>query len=154
MQLTLFSDYSLRLLLYLANHPERVVPLSEVSRAYGISKNHLVKVVQLLLDHGLVESARGRGGGVRLGRPPANINLGAVVRLTEPDFNLVECFERKTNTCVIEPACALKRVLREAREGFLAALDAQTLADIVPKGPQLIKLWDRQLRATEGERVA
>lgn len=147
MRLTLFSDYSLRLLLYLACHSDRVVPLSEVSRAYGISKNHLVKVQQVLLDHGLVASVRGRGGGLRLARPATAIKLGAVVRLTEPDFDLVECFDRKTNTCPIEPACQLKRVLREARTGFLDALDAHTLADLAPQEAQLLRLWVRKLDA-------
>jgi Rrf2 family nitric oxide-sensitive transcriptional repressor len=147
MRLTLFSDYSLRLLVYLTCHSDRVVPLSEVSRAYGISKNHLVKVQQLLLDHGLVASTRGRGGGLRLARPATAIKVGAVVRLTEPDFDLVECFDRKTNTCPIEPACQLKRVLREARSAFLDSLDAYTLADLTPRGGQLVRLWARKLDA-------
>jgi Rrf2 family nitric oxide-sensitive transcriptional repressor len=141
--LTLFSDYSLRLLLYLASCPERVVPLREVSDAYGISQNHLVKVVQLLVDHGFVESARGRGGGVRLARPADAINVGEIVRLTEPDFDLVECFDLRTNTCPIEPACGLKRALRQAQKAFVESLDAHTLADFKPRAPVLTKLWRR-----------
>ena len=105
MQLTRFSDYSLRLLLYLAAHPERLVSIDEVSRAYGVSHHHLVKIVQLLVDRKLVASTRGRGGGLRLKRAPAEINVGALIRLTEPHFDLVECFNRTTNTCPIEPAC-------------------------------------------------
>src|SRR3954451_7150861 len=98
MQLTRFSDYSLRLLLYLAANPDRLVSIDEVSRAYGVSHHHLVKIVQLLVDRKLVASTRGRGGGLRLNREPAAINVGALVRITEPHFDLVECFDVKTNT--------------------------------------------------------
>ena len=143
MQLTQFSDYSLRLLLYLAAHPDRLVPIDEVSRAYGVSHHHLVKIVQLLVDRQLVASTRGRGGGLRLNRAPAEINVGALVRLTEPHFDLVECFDRTTNTCPIEPACGLKQVLRDARRAFLDVLDERTLADFLPRAPELIRLWQR-----------
>ena len=143
MQLTQFSDYSLRLLLYLAAHPDRLVPIEEISRAYGVSHHHLVKIVQLLVDRQLIASTRGRGGGLRLNRPPAEINVGALVRLTEPHFDLVECFDRTTNTCPIEPACGLKQVLRDARRAFLDVLDGRTLADFLPRAPELIRLWQR-----------
>jgi len=142
-QLTQFSDYSLRLLLYLAAHPDRLVPIDEVSRAYGVSHHHLVKIVQLLVDRQLVASTRGRGGGLRLNRQPADINVGALVRITEPHFDLVECFDRTTNTCPIEPACGLKQVLRDARRAFLDVLDGRTLADFLPRAPELIRLWQR-----------
>jgi Rrf2 family nitric oxide-sensitive transcriptional repressor len=140
-QLTRFSDYSLRVLLYLAAHDDRLVPVDEVSQAYGVSKHHLVKVVQALVDGGLVASTRGRGGGLQLKRRPADINVGALVRATEPHMNLVECFDRSSNTCPIEPACGLKHVLRDARRAFLEVLDRSTLADFVPRAPQLIRLW-------------
>ncbi len=143
MQLTRFSDYSLRLLLYLAAHPDRLVPIDEVSRAYGVSHHHLVKIVQLLVDRQLVASTRGRGGGLRLNRQPAEINVGALVRITEPHFDLVECFDRTTNTCPIEPACGLKQVLRDARRAFLDVLDGRTLADFLPRAPGLIRLWQQ-----------
>ena len=143
MQLTQFSDYSLRLLLYLAAHPDRLVPIDEVSRAYGVSHHHLVKIVQLLVDRQLVASTRGRGGGLRLNRQPADINVGALVRITEPHFDLVECFDRTTNTCPIEPACGLKQVLRDARRAFLDVLDGRTLADFLPRAPELIRLWQQ-----------
>jgi len=147
MQLTRFSDYSLRLLLYLAAHPDRLVSIDEVSRAYGVSHHHLVKVVQRLVDERFVASTRGRGGGLRLNRRPADINVGALVRATEPHFDLVECFDRNTNTCPIEPACGLKRVLRDAQRAFLDVLDGSTLADFQPRAPELIRLWkpSRQL---------
>lgn len=150
MQLTLFSDYSLRILLYLTMHPGRRVPLPEISAAYGISQNHLVKVVQLLIEQGWVESVRGRGGGLSLAREPAEINVATVVRLTEPHMNLVECFDPEINTCPIDPACGLKNVLKRAREAFMQELEKYTLAEFAPRGPALIKLWRRQLTAAEG----
>ncbi len=141
MQLTRFSDYSLRVLLYLAAHQDRLVSVDEVSRAYGISRHHVVKVVQRLVDRRLVLSARGRGGGLRLNRPPHEINVGALVRATEPHLNLVECFDRDANTCPIDRACGLKRVLQDAQRAFLDVLDRSTLADFTPRAPQLIRLW-------------
>ena len=93
MHLTQFSDYSLRLAIYLACHPEQVVSVDEVSRAFGISRHHLVKVVQTLTDLGVVEAQRGRGGGMRLAMRPSEINVGWLIRRTEPHFNLVECFD-------------------------------------------------------------
>jgi Rrf2 family nitric oxide-sensitive transcriptional repressor len=149
MQLTLFSDYALRLVLYLAVHRERVVPIDEVSRAFGISKNHLAKVVSLLLDLNVVESVRGRSGGLRLARSPSEITVGWLVRRTEPNLNLVECFEPRTNTCPIASVCVLKGVLREARESFLAALDRSTIADLAApdKHPALVRVWNRALAA-------
>ena len=146
MQLTLFSDYSLRVLLYLTAHGDRRVTLAEISTAYGISQHHLVKVVQRLVEQGLVESTRGRGGGLRLARLPADINVGHVVRATEPHLNLVECFDAKTNTCPIDRACGLKHVLLRAQGAFLNELDQHTLADFLPRAPALIKLWRRQLQ--------
>jgi len=146
-QLTRFSDYSLRVLLYLATHQDRLVSIQEVSRAYGVSHHHLVKVVQRLLEKELIASTRGRGGGLRLNRPPAAINIGALVRATEPHFDLVECFDRATNTCPIDSACGLKGVLRNAQAAFLKVLDDRTLADFLPRAPELIRLWARPRRS-------
>ena len=143
MQLTRFSDYSLRVLLYLAAHPGRLVPIQEVSRAYGVSHHHLVKVVQRLVAEDLIASTRGRGGGLTLKRAPRDINVGMLVRATESHFDLVECFDRSTNTCPIEPACGLKRVLVNAQRAFLGVLDDCTLADFLPRAPELIRLWTR-----------
>ncbi len=143
MQLTRFSDYSLRLLLYLAAHQDRLVSVEEVSRAYGVSRHHLVKVVQRLVEEDLVSSTRGRGGGLRLKRRPADINVGTLMRATEPHFELVECFDRKANTCPIEPACGLKGVLSRAQRAFFSVLDDCTLADFSPRAPELIRLWKR-----------
>jgi len=146
-QLTRFSDYSLRVLLYLATHQDRLVSIREVSRAYGVSHHHLVKVVQRLVEKDLIASTRGRGGGLRLNRPPAAINIGALVRATEPHFDLVECFDRKANTCPIDSACGLKGVLRNAQTAFLKVLDDRTLADFLPRAPELIRLWKQPPRS-------
>ncbi|RYZ03979.1 MAG: Rrf2 family transcriptional regulator [Myxococcales bacterium] len=149
MQLTLFSDYSLRILLYLTMHRDRRVALPEISAAYGISQNHLVKVVQRLIEEGWVESVRGRGGGLSLAQDPADINVASVVRTTEPHLNLVECFDSASNTCPIDLACGLKKALLRAREAFLKELGQHTLADFAPRGPALIKLWRSRLAAAE-----
>jgi Rrf2 family nitric oxide-sensitive transcriptional repressor len=143
MRLTLFSDYALRILLYLAAHPGRLVRVAEVSEAYGVSENHLVKVVQLLVARGLVESVRGRGGGLQLACPPESIKVGAVLRATEPDLDLVECFDPTSSACPITPACGLKHALEEAQGAFLARLDAYTLSDFLPQRAKLLKLWRR-----------
>lgn len=133
MHLTLHADYSLRVLLYLAARPGRLVSTQEVSKAYGISKNHLVRVVQTLGRHGFIEVSAGRAGGILLAREASEISLGEVFRVAEPDFHLVECFNRDKNTCPIAPACGLKGVLYEAREAFLAVLDKYTVADLVKR---------------------
>ena len=143
MKLTKFSDYSLRLLLYLAVHGDRVVSVREVSRAYRVSPHIIVKAVQILVERGYVVGVRGRQGGLRLNKDPGEINIGAVIRATEPSWDLVECFDLATNTCPIEPACGLKSVLTEAQRAFLGVLDDHTLADFLPRGPALVKLWNR-----------
>jgi Rrf2 family transcriptional regulator, nitric oxide-sensitive transcriptional repressor len=145
-QLTQFSDYSLRLALYLAMHRDRVVSVQEVSAAYGISAHHLVKVVQRLAQGGVLASSRGRGGGVRLARDPQDINIGALVRLTER-FDLLECFDPATNTCPIIHTCGLKHVVADAQRAFMAVLDQHTLADFLGRGPALVTVWRRRLKA-------
>jgi Rrf2 family nitric oxide-sensitive transcriptional repressor len=146
--LTQFSDYSLRLALYLACYPERVVSVDEVSRAFGISRHHLVKVVQTLTDLGVVEAQRGRGGGMRLAIPPAAINVGWLIRRTEPHLNLVECFDLETNTCPIAPACGLKGALFRAQQAFLDVLDGYNLDDFRSRRRDLVALLDRSLGRT------
>ena len=116
MHLTQFSDYAMRVVLYLGCHPTKLVSVDEISRAYGISRHHLVKVVQTLTDLGVVAAQRGRGGGMRLARRPSEINVGWLIRRTEPHFNLVECFDPEANTCPIAPACGLKGALHRARK--------------------------------------
>jgi Rrf2 family nitric oxide-sensitive transcriptional repressor len=148
--LTQFSDYSLRLALYLACHPDRVVSVEEVSRAYSISRHHLVKVVQTLTDLGVVESQRGRGGGMRLAMRPSEINVGWLIRRTEPHLHLVECFDAATNTCPIAPACGLKGALMRAQQAFLAVLDEYNLDDFQSQRPALVALLDHSLRRGNG----
>lgn len=132
MRLTQLSDYSLRVLMYLGAAPERLATIQEIAGAYGISENHLMKVVHRLAQHGFIETVRGRGGGLRLKGPADSVRLGAVVRAVEEDFRLVECFG-SDDTCRITDVCRLKRVLHQALGAFLASLDEWTLADLVQK---------------------
>lgn len=135
-RLTLYTDYSLRVLMYLAVQPERLVTIDEISRAYDISRAHLMKVVHALGRAGFVETSRGRGGGLRLARPLDSIAVGDVVRRTEDRMDLVECFDPATSRCRIEPVCALRKALEEASDAFLATLDGYTLADLVARRRQ------------------
>jgi Rrf2 family nitric oxide-sensitive transcriptional repressor len=130
MQLTLFTDYCFRVLIYLARQPQRRVTITELSDYYGISRHHLVKVVHWLGRNGYVSTSRGKQGGLRLARPAQDINIGTVARATEPGFDLVECFNPATNTCRILPQCGLAGVLMGATRAFLAQLDRYTLADM------------------------
>lgn len=130
MRLTKHTDYALRVLLFAASHPDRHVSSEEISEAFGISPNHLVKVVHRLGKSGFVAIRRGRTGGLSLARPPEEIRLGDVVAATEPDFFAVECFDREHNTCALAPACALIPPLRQAMAAFLAELSRHTLADV------------------------
>jgi Rrf2 family nitric oxide-sensitive transcriptional repressor len=133
MRLTQYSDYSLRVLMYLGVRPGQLATIDEISQAYGISKAHLMKVVHELGRAGYLETVRGRGGGLRLAQDLAAIGVGDVVRHAEGHMDLVECFDPETNTCRIAPACALRGVLAEALEAFLATLDEYTLADLVSR---------------------
>ena len=131
MQLTLYTDYSLRVLLYLGLKSRRMATITDIAQSYGISRNHLVKVVHNLATQGFIHSTRGRGGGITLARPAAEINIGDVVRHTEVNFDLVECFDRERNTCPIAAACILKSGLYEAQRAFMGVLDRYTLADVL-----------------------
>lgn len=130
MKLTLYSDYSLRVLMYVARQEHRV-QIDEIANFYGISKNHLTKVVNNLATLGYIETTRGRGGGIRIKMAPEEINIGALIRKTEEHFNLVECFDRETNTCPIAGICGLQGVLGEALNAYLSVLDKYTLQDIL-----------------------
>lgn len=130
MKLTQFTDYSLRVLMFLAVHPDEKVSIAQIASAYEISENHLMKVVHLLGQLELIRTERGRGGGMRLASSPDQIRIGEVVRQTEPDFELVECFDPQRCTCRIAPECVLRRALGEAQAAFLAVLDRYTLADL------------------------
>ncbi len=131
MQLTSFSDYALRVLIYAAVHPEARCLTADVATAFGISRHHVVKVVNGLQHLGYLDTTRGREGGFALAREPQRISVGEVVRQTEGTMALVECFDRDTNTCPLARACGLKGVLSEAFDAFLAVLDRYSLADLV-----------------------
>jgi Rrf2 family nitric oxide-sensitive transcriptional repressor len=135
MKLTRYTDYALRVMIHLGLHDQGLESISEIARAYGISHNHLMKVVQDLGSAGYVETLRGRSGGIRLARPPAEINIGQLVRHTEQDFALVDC-----SSCTIAPACTLKGALAEATRAFLAVLDGYTVADLLHRPTQLREL--------------
>ncbi len=126
----MYTDYSLRVLLYLANKEDENVTITEMSDFYKISRNHLVKVVHNLGLDGYILTSRGRHGGLKLARPAKEIMVGDVVRSTEPDFDLLECFNPATDKCVISGCCSLKSVIFNAQAGFLDVLDKYTLADI------------------------
>ncbi|HWF89886.1 MAG TPA: Rrf2 family transcriptional regulator [Pyrinomonadaceae bacterium] len=140
MRLTTYTDYSLRLLMYVALKDGELATIQEVADVYDISRNHLMKVAYELGKHGILETVRGRKGGLRLARKPADICLGEVVRITEEDFTMVECFDPKTNACVITRPCRLKGVLSKALKAYLAVLDDYTLADLTERHPLLARV--------------
>ena len=137
MRLTLHADYSMRVLIYLACYQDRLVSTAEISKAYDISRHHLVRVVLKLGHKGFIKVQPGRGGGLRLARDAQEIVIGEVIRATEPDFHWVECFGDQS-ACPISPTCALKDILGEAGKAFLKVLNSYTLADVVtPANTQL-----------------
>lgn len=140
MRLTRYTDYALRTLIYLGLQEPRQSSIAEIARAYGISESHLTKVVHQLGQLGLIRTTRGRGGGLRLGRSPSEIVVGAVVRETEEDLALVECFA--SGACAITAPCRLRRALGEALAAFLVVLDGYTLADLLGdgSGPEIARL--------------
>lgn len=131
MRLTRHTDYALRLLLALARQPAGTQKLAEIARQQHVSADHLRKVAQTLVSAGLLRSTRGRGGGVGLARPPAQIRLGAVVRATEQDFALVECLQARPGMCAMARQCALPDPLAAATEAFLGELDRHSLSDLI-----------------------
>ncbi|MDQ2891992.1 MAG: Rrf2 family transcriptional regulator [Pseudomonadota bacterium] len=132
MRLTRYSDYAMRVLMHLGAEPDRKASIAEIAAAYAISRNHLMKVVHDLGKAGYVASVRGRSGGIRLARAPADISLGAVLRHTEEGFDLVDCAH-----CLIAPACGLTAVVAEALAAFLAVFDRYSLEDILGRKPEL-----------------
>jgi Rrf2 family nitric oxide-sensitive transcriptional repressor len=140
MKLTAFTDYSLRVLIYLATEPEKRATIAQIAAAYAISEHHLVKVVHFLGRQGWLNNVRGKGGGMELARPPQDIVLGQVVRATEGQAVVAECFGDGAGHCCIAPSCRLRGVLREAVAAFQAVLDRYTLADLVDNRQQLAQL--------------
>ncbi len=155
MRLTMMTDYAMRLLMYVAQRPERLCTIAEVARAYDISEAHLMKVTHQLGLAGWIETVRGKGGGMRLAHRPEDINVGAVVRRMESDFQITECFGKSTH-CLLTGSCGLTGILNEALQAFLARLDAHTLADVLP--PPVLgapdALGERPLRRPVPERAA
>lgn len=131
MQLTSFTDYGLRTLMYLARKPETKSSVKEVADYYGISRNHLVKIVHKLAQLGYIQSTKGKGGGITIAPDTLNISLADIVRELEPSMDLVECFDKVNNTCRITNSCQLKHYLFEAKQSFMATLAKYTLADTI-----------------------
>ncbi|WP_285766155.1 Rrf2 family transcriptional regulator [Peribacillus sp. SI8-4] len=150
MRLTSYSDYSLRVLIYLASHDQsKLSNIKEISEVYQLSKNHLMKIVHNLGKLGYIETIRGRNGGFRLAKSPAAINVGEIVRKTEEDFYLVECFKDHDN-CIISPACSLKFVLNDALDAFLKVLDQYTIEDFIENKVMLKAYFNSVKQHDEG----
>jgi Rrf2 family transcriptional regulator, nitric oxide-sensitive transcriptional repressor len=144
MRLTNYTDYSLRVLIYLATKPnEELSNIKEIADVYGISKNHLMKVIYDLGRLGYIETIRGRNGGIRLNKRPEDINIGEVILQTEEDFHLVECFHPEKNSCVISPVCSLKHALNKALEAYISVLKEYTLADFIRNPDAYRELFEK-----------
>lgn len=142
MNLTQFTDYSLRTLMYVATQPsDKLSTVPEIARLYHISSHHLTKAVHKLGKIGLLQTIRGRNGGFRLAKHPKDVNIGWVVRQTEDNWHIVECFHSDNNACILTPACQLKHILGEALEGYLRILDRYTLEDITRNRDELQHLF-------------
>jgi Rrf2 family nitric oxide-sensitive transcriptional repressor len=148
MKLTRYTDYALRTLIYLGLRPDALGSIGEIATRYGISENHLMKVVQQLGRAGYLTTLRGRGGGIKLGRTPDSIRIGDVVRLTEEDFDIAEC-----GGCVISGACGLTPVFARATAAFLAVLDEYTLADLIQSGDAVRALMRLGIRPHKPRRA-
>lgn len=135
MRLTSYTDYALRTLIYLATHREGLATIQDIADFHGIAKNHLTKVVHQLGQIGVIETVRGRSGGLRLGREPKDINIGEVVRATETDFFMAECFDGAKSSCAFTADCALKDVLNDATRAYLKVLDGATLESVTRRHP-------------------
>ena len=154
MRLTSFTDYTLRVLIFLGLHREGggLATIGDIAASYGVSENHLMKVVHHLAKEGYIETTRGKGGGMRLARAPEQINLGQVIRGAEEEVAIVECFQPGNARCAIIPACVLKGVLAEAVREFFKVLDQRTLKDLLQPAPKMIRLLQAK-RLSQG-RVA
>ncbi|WP_221567410.1 Rrf2 family transcriptional regulator [Alkalihalobacillus sp. TS-13] len=145
MRLTQYTDYSLRVLIYLtAQKEDQLVNIKEIAEVYQISKNHLMKVIHELGKLDVIKTIRGRNGGIKLAKAPEEINVGELIRKTEEDFYLVECFDSSNNSCIISQVCRLKGVLNEAMQAYFKVLDQYTLADLTTNRHQLQHLFSNQ----------
>ena len=131
MKLTAYTDYTLRTLMYLGVNRDRLVTIQDIADVHDISRNHLMKIVYQLSVAGIIETVRGRNGGMRLKKEPKNINIGKLIRTTETDFFMVECFDRINNKCILTPTCRLRGLLHEATDAYLEILDGATLEYLI-----------------------
>ncbi|AKH19842.1 RrF2 family transcriptional regulator [Sedimenticola thiotaurini] len=144
MRLTTFTDYTIRVLIYLAQNREKLTTVGELANSYRVSRNHLTKVVHYLGQQGYIETLRGKGGGIQLALSPNAINIGKLIRQTERNSVLVECFKSENCGCKIRPVCRLTGVLAEAQEAFYQVLEAYTLADLAIDAPAFDHLLSDQ----------
>lgn len=144
MQLTSYTDFSLRVLMFVAINKDRLVTVREITNTYNVSRHHMVKVVHNLAKQGFLQTTRGKYGGVRLGRAPHLINIGEVVRCSENNMDIVECLKDTHCDCPITPVCPAKLILKQASDSFLNVLSNYTLADLTIKRDSLSKLYDQQ----------
>ena len=135
MRLAEYTDYTLRVLMYCAAHPDERITIADLAERHAVSKNHLMKIVNDLARQGVLETTRGRGGGLRLVEDPARIRVGDIVRACETDFRLVECFDPSSNACTLTPSCRLKHLFDTALRAYFDALDGATLADVAKPLP-------------------
>lgn len=142
MRLTRHSDYALRVLIYLGVTGKHLVTIGEIAERYDVSRNHLMKVVNRLASHGYVETIRGKRGGIRLARPPEEMRVGDVVRCTEEEFNIAECFDAVQGQCRISQSCSLRPILTEALDAFMAVLDRYTVRDLLHNRCELVVALD------------
>lgn len=141
MQLKKYTDYALRVLIYAGTKSDQeLVSIKEISEVYSISQHHLGKIVFELNKKGIIETFRGRNGGIKLAQTPKDINIGTIVRDLEQDSYLLECFDRERNQCILSPACKLKHALHEALEAFYSVLDKYTLKDLIVNEEELLEL--------------
>lgn len=141
MQLKKYTDYALRVLIYAGTKSDQeLVSIKEISEVYSISQHHLGKIVFELNKKGVIETFRGRNGGIKLAQAPKDINIGTIVRDLEQDSYLLECFDRERNQCILSPACKLKHALHEALEAFYSVLDKYTLKDLIVNEEELLEL--------------
>ncbi len=141
-KLTNFTDYSMRALIYLAVHPGRLCTVKEISEAFNISQNHMVKVVHSLSKHRYINTKKGKNGGIELSKPAYHLNVGDIVRTLESDLYIVECFNSDDKRCSITAVCKLKHVLFNAYKAFIGELDKHTLADITENMDELLEVFE------------